>query len=79
MLLGNFWYVGKLVAEERWSLMGSGGSLRLDCTKRQPQTDRQTKQVGLTEADRRRAEKDRHTGKDMRIDRQKNKDGKSFR
>ena len=30
--LGNFWCFGKLVAEERWSLMRGGRSRRFDCT-----------------------------------------------
>ena len=31
--LGNFWYFGKLVAEERWSLTRGCRNQRFDCFK----------------------------------------------
>ena len=34
--LGNFWYFGKLVAEERWSLTRGGRNWRFDCSSKTP-------------------------------------------
>ena len=34
---GHFWYFGKLVAEERWSLTRGGNNRRFDCSNNRAQ------------------------------------------